>query len=727
MKQGELVWLWMALVILGAVTVLAYRSIDSAADTLGWVEHTGKVLQQISEVTAAYSRAVTARRAYVVAGDDSQLADVRDLDERLGRAIGAERASLADNPSQLRSLEAMSRLLEERLSSLDASVAQRRREGVGVETAEGFALTAQIRTIREKMEGEENRLLAERDALTRRDMARTKFAEIIGTLASFAILLFAFNRLRREIARRQQTEQALVASQSFLDSIVENIPNMIFVKEAGELRFERINRAGEQLLGVKRADLVRKNDFDLFPREQAEFFQERDRETLNNKIPVDIAEEPIKTARGERWLHTKKVPVLDAEGVPKYLLGISEDITEQRQAAEALKSAKDAAEAANHELEAFSYSVAHDLRAPLRGINGYSVALVEDIGDKLDGEAKDYLQRIGAGATRMGQLIDALLGLSRVSRADLVREPVNVTEMARPGTSVRARSGAAASSAGAPVSPSPFSTTSMAPSACSRTCSAMRGSSRRSSNARASKLGALSTRARWRILSATTARDSTWSMRGSSLRPSNACINQPNFPAPVSGWRPFRESSGGTVVRSGRRDTSGAERPSTSRSMTRVRRKAWTMASNKVILLVEDNYDDEVLTLRALKKSHIANEVVVAHDGVEALDYIFGTGVHAGRDVTIQPQVVLLDLNLPRIGGLEVLKRLRAVERTRFLPVVVLTSSKEDEDMMKSYANGANAYVSKPVEFDAFSEAVKTLGLFWLLLNEIAPPPRRPL
>lgn len=430
MKQGELVWLWMALVILGAVTVLAYRSIDSAADTLGWVEHTGKVLQQISEVTAAYSRAVTARRAYVVAGDDSQLADVRDLDERLGRAIGAERASLADNPSQLRSLEAMSRLLEERLSSLDASVAQRRREGVGVETAEGFALTAQIRTIREKMEGEENRLLAERDALTRRDMARTKFAEIIGTLASFAILLFAFNRLRREIARRQQTEQALVASQSFLDSIVENIPNMIFVKEAGELRFERINRAGEQLLGVKRADLVRKNDFDLFPREQAEFFQERDRETLNNKIPVDIAEEPIKTARGERWLHTKKVPVLDAEGVPKYLLGISEDITEQRQAAEALKSAKDAAEAANHELEAFSYSVAHDLRAPLRGINGYSVALVEDIGDKLDGEAKDYLQRIGAGATRMGQLIDALLGLSRVSRADLVREPVNVTEMA---------------------------------------------------------------------------------------------------------------------------------------------------------------------------------------------------------------------------------------------------------------------------------------------------------
>jgi two-component system, response regulator len=142
---------------------------------------------------------------------------------------------------------------------------------------------------------------------------------------------------------------------------------------------------------------------------------------------------------------------------------------------------------------------------------------------------------------------------------------------------------------------------------------------------------------------------------------------------------------------------------------------------DKLILLVEDNRDDEVLTLRALKKNHIANEVVVARDGVEALDLLFGTGKHAGRDTTIQPQVVLLDLNLPLIGGIEVLKRLRADERTRFLPVVVLTSSKEDEDVINSYAEGANAYVRKPVEFAQFAEAVKTLGLFWLLLNESAP------
>ncbi len=148
------------------------------------------------------------------------------------------------------------------------------------------------------------------------------------------------------------------------------------------------------------------------------------------------------------------------------------------------------------------------------------------------------------------------------------------------------------------------------------------------------------------------------------------------------------------------------------------------MAPNAVILLVEDNEDDELLTRRALVKNHIANEVVVAHDGVEALDYLFGTGAHAGRDTRVQPQLILLDLNLPRLGGLEVLKRIREGERTRFLSVVVLTSSREDEDVITSYANGANAYVRKPVEFTQFSDAVKTLGMFWLLLNEGVPARR---
>ncbi len=142
----------------------------------------------------------------------------------------------------------------------------------------------------------------------------------------------------------------------------------------------------------------------------------------------------------------------------------------------------------------------------------------------------------------------------------------------------------------------------------------------------------------------------------------------------------------------------------------------------KVILLIEDNESDEKLTVRALQKSNVANEVVVARDGEEALDYLFGTGRHAGRDMAAVPTLALLDLNLPKIGGLEVLRRIRADERTRHLPVVVLTSSKEDEDVICSYDRGANAYVRKPVDFTQFAEAAKTLGLFWLLLNESAPP-----
>jgi CheY-like chemotaxis protein len=139
------------------------------------------------------------------------------------------------------------------------------------------------------------------------------------------------------------------------------------------------------------------------------------------------------------------------------------------------------------------------------------------------------------------------------------------------------------------------------------------------------------------------------------------------------------------------------------------------------ILLVEDNADDEALTLRALKKNNIRNEIVVARDGVEALDYLFATGAHSGRDVRIMPQVILLDLKIPKVDGLEVLRRIRANDTTRLLPVVILTSSNEESDRVSGYGLGANSYVRKPVDFNQFAESVRQLGLYWLILNEPVP------
>jgi two-component system, response regulator len=145
---------------------------------------------------------------------------------------------------------------------------------------------------------------------------------------------------------------------------------------------------------------------------------------------------------------------------------------------------------------------------------------------------------------------------------------------------------------------------------------------------------------------------------------------------------------------------------------------------NKVIFLVEDNADDEALTLRALKNNHIGNRVVVARDGAEALDLLLGLKSHSGKDLNVLPQVILLDLKLPKVDGLEVLRQLRANERTKYLPVVILTSSNEEQDLLTGYGLGANSYVRKPVDFNQFTEAVRQLGLYWLVLNEQVPARR---
>ncbi|MGZ5188594.1 MAG: sensor histidine kinase, partial [Kaistella sp.] len=222
---------------------------------------------------------------------------------------------------------------------------------------------------------------------------------------------------------RKETERKLTDVNQFLDTILENIPHMIFVKDARELRFVRLNKAGEKLLGFKKEELEGKNDFDFFPKKQAEFFTRKDKEVLNSKTLLDIPEEEINTQKkGPRWLHTKKIPVFDEHGAPVFLVGISEDITEK-------KIQEDINKQLNKELEAFTYTVSHDLRAPLRAINGYVNMFEEDYGKGLDREGKRLLEVIRYNAEKMGALIDDLLAFSKLGRKDLDCATENMNEL----------------------------------------------------------------------------------------------------------------------------------------------------------------------------------------------------------------------------------------------------------------------------------------------------------
>ncbi len=253
-------------------------------------------------------------------------------------------------------------------------------------------------------------------------------------------IAIGLNTMAEELQSARETETAhlnkIEDTNRFLDTILENIPNMVFVKEAKELRFVRFNKAAEDLLGYKKEDMIGKNDYDFFPKEQADFFTSKDREALSKEGVTDITEELIETANGPKWLHTKKIPLIGSDGKPAYLLGISEDITRRKSSEDKIKKLNselqnsiNQLESTNNELEAFTYSVSHDLRAPLRAIHGYTNIIEKEYGDKLEGEAKKMMASVMANAIKMGQLIDDLLALSRLGKKELQKREVDMTDM----------------------------------------------------------------------------------------------------------------------------------------------------------------------------------------------------------------------------------------------------------------------------------------------------------
>jgi len=247
---------------------------------------------------------------------------------------------------------------------------------------------------------------------------------------------YGYTEVARDLTSRKKYEEEIKKSNDFLDSVLENIPNMVFVKDANDLRFLRFNKAGEQLLGISQKDLLGKNDYDFFSSEQADRFTSKDKAVLKGDVVVDIPEEEIQTKHGERWLHTRKIPIKNVAGKPLYLLGISEDITVKKKVDEKIKKLNDELtesvvqlELANKELESFSYSVSHDLRAPLRAIRGYTKILMEDYAPALEDDAKKIMTGVASNAERMSHLIDDLLQFSRMGKKEMNLALVNMNEV----------------------------------------------------------------------------------------------------------------------------------------------------------------------------------------------------------------------------------------------------------------------------------------------------------
>jgi len=275
-----------------------------------------------------------------------------------------------------------------------------------------------------------NFVIGEREDPSRRAVVIARLGQLTATAASISILVVVFRRLRRENALRREAAARESDANRFLDSIVENIPNMVFVKDAKDLRFVRFNRAGERLLGLTRDQLVGKSDRDLFPASQADAFQSKDREVLANKDIFDIPEEPIDTPSGQRWLHTRKIPITDDDGTPLFLLGISEDITIQKQASDQMRAMNEELERRVRErtaaLEAteiqlrqsqkldaigrLAGGIAHDFNNLLSVILSYSEMLVDDL---KEGQVRDDVQEIHNAGKRAADLTRQLLAFSR--------------------------------------------------------------------------------------------------------------------------------------------------------------------------------------------------------------------------------------------------------------------------------------------------------------------------
>jgi PAS domain S-box-containing protein len=418
----------LSLTLLAAIGYVSFKTGKRFVESAERIDHTHQVMEALSVVLQDVKNGESSARGYIISNDD----DFLEMFSGAGIQRIADQKKLeslvSDNPLQTIRAKQLDSISKARLLRLNEFILTQKREGISASSGitrskVGRNMMAHVTQLVTEMQDEERVLLAQRTEKLRNTASLNGIVNFLGTLGALLLLSAIYFLLRIEIKRRNKAEEAIKNSDRFTSVILENIPNMIFVKDAPSLRFLRFNKAGEDLLGYSSKDLIGKNDYDLFPIEQANFFTEIDRAAMKSETAVTVKEEPIKTRlRGERWLRTHKITILDDKGDPLYLVGISEDITE-------IKKQQDAILQLNQELEAFSYSVAHDLRAPLNGMNGLAGLFEKNYADKLDTEGIQMLGMLRTTSQSLSALIQDLLDFAKLGRQEIVRTKVDMNEL----------------------------------------------------------------------------------------------------------------------------------------------------------------------------------------------------------------------------------------------------------------------------------------------------------
>jgi PAS domain S-box-containing protein len=395
-------------------------------------------------VYGSLAGAELAERDYLLTSTRARLEEYRALKADVEASLDRLGALTADNPVQQQNLAELRSLVAARLGNIADSLKAFASSGLPAARAvlgqtRDRDVTQQVRRQAEVMDGLERRYLIERQASAARVRATTLLSLIV-TLAVAALVFTAlFAGIRREMRARGQSERELKDTNRFLDSLIENLPVMVVLKDVKDFRFIRQNRAFERLLGFERGELAGRTAHELFTAAEADFMVEKDREALATGGLVEIPEQSIHTRQhGTRTFHTMKLPVRGLDGKAQYLLSISVDITPRKLAERAvyelnaaLQTKAAQLQTINRDLESFSYSVSHDLRAPLRGIDGFAMMLEEDYAEKLDSEGRRYLSVIREASRRMGELIDDLLAFSRIGKQPVLTHEVDMAGLVR--------------------------------------------------------------------------------------------------------------------------------------------------------------------------------------------------------------------------------------------------------------------------------------------------------